>query len=215
MDAHRRTGTAPDPVTWEALQRYELDADQNGFAPADVECWVGTSQAALLQGTFDEASVAGSERGGAGDLVAGDATLAFDRDGNAEAVLAARADDRDGDPAARAALGVLEDEAAYSVLLTGLDDARWVGLGIAESETGRDIVVVWAYADVDAAEADLDAVADRLDDGNLDRVVRIDPDDLEQLDAVIVARGPLVGEADRWTMPLQLFDPALVGDIGG
>lgn len=214
-DAQRRTGTSPDPLTWEALQRYEVAADRNGFAPADVSCWVGTSQAALLQGTFDDAAVAGSERGGAGDLVSADDTLAFDRGGNAEAVLAARADDREPDPAALAALAVLDEEAAYSFFLTGLDDARWVGLGIADAERGRDMVVVWAYADPDAAEADLDAVADRLDDGDLDRVVRIGPDDLEQLDEVIVARGRLVVEAARWTTPLQLFDPALVGDIGG
>lgn len=214
-DAQRRTGTLPDPVTWEALQRYEREAGQNGFAPADVTCWVGTSQTALLQGTFDDASVAGSERGRAGDLAARDATLAFDRGGDAEAVLAVRADDPGPDPAARSALAVLEDEGVYSFFLTGLGDTRWVGLGIADGERGRDVVVVWAYADADAAAADLGAVADRLDDGNLDRVVRIGPDDLEQLGQVIVARGRLVGDADRWTMPLQLFDPGLVGDIGG
>lgn len=219
FDAQMRTGALPDPVTRQALTQFRpIDAEATGFVPGDVSCWVGTVDDALLEGDFDPAAIETSEWGGDGNLAAAGGVVAVAPGGEAEQLF--EDGDGDGDPsAAHDAVAALDDADVYSfsgfAIDSGDDEPRWAGLSILDGEDGREIVAVWVYVDDDAAEADFDALRGRVDEGDLDEVMRVDADEFERQGNVTVLQGRLQGDANRWTAPIQLFDPAFRPREGG
>ena len=168
------TGVVPDPVT--VAYRIKPLADderfeaQTGVAPHDIECAIGTEQAAVLSGSFTPSRVKGSDAGAAGRLAATDEVLAFTsgKPPAADLLEPATEDGLAGHEEVVEVLETLRDHDAYSLLVQRGDGterngrARAAGIGAAGSGDDRNVVVVWSFVDEDAANEGRPEVAEQI-----------------------------------------------------
>jgi hypothetical protein len=207
------TGLRLDPLTQRRLQAFDDGTGETGFAVGDVRCWLGErSQTFVARGSFDAAAVADSAVGAEGRAQVREGLLAFDPEGDPEALLDPQGDSAAAQEQLTAALAQLERQEVISFDLLSLGDdadAAWVGMGLSHGDDWE-LLGVWSFADGDRAEAQRDAVVDAVGHGAIDDMVDGDPDDLVQQDgATLWLRAPLTGEVTDWTRPIVVFDPAI------
>ena len=198
-------GDGPDPVTMQVRNR-SFDDEDMPYAPSDVDCWVTDRNMVAIRGTFDEDAVESSDI----------ADMEVDGD-----VLTTGFDPADaGDPSpglTRAVDALVRDDAALFMLVPVGDDPAtgpWTGVALAAGEPW-DLVVVWAYPDVDSATDATDAVQAALtSDSIIPGLIDGDAADaVEREGSVVVLRAPLAGEPSDWRQPLVVLDAALGVDV--
>lgn len=168
------TGVIPDPVTttWRIKQLAGVDRfeAQTGVGVDDIVCSVGDEQLAVATGRFDAAKVKGSDAGASGRLAATDDLLAFTSGSPEPTALLEPAGDGGlaNDEAFRAVVESLRDDGAYSIIVQrgdGTDKnhrAVVAGIGAADSDDDRTVVIAWMFPDEDSANESRPEVVESL-----------------------------------------------------
>jgi hypothetical protein len=222
-DSQAETGAIPDALSqrfrYGQLVTPEEFTARTGVEPDQLECSLSDGVRAAMSGTFDVAEVSGSAVADDGDLAASADRLGYATgDADARRLLDPRPGGGLGsnEDFARV-LTSLRDDGAYSVLVEvgdpdGDDDApRAAGLGVAAAGDDRALVVAYAFADDDAAQAGRSDVVAQVN-AAVEGTSSITADDLEVAGSLVRATIPTRRAPDL--MGLLTTDDRLLPDRG-
>lgn len=214
-DSQRETGALPDALTIRYRYGRLITAEDftglTGVEAGKIDCSLGSPGLTVSSGEFDPAEVKGTVAANDGRLAATDAFLGFSvGEVDPSDVLEPRDDGGIGDnESVVAVLEALQQGGSYSVLVQvggprSQRAPRAAGIGVAKADDSDDraLVVGWAYASAEAANAGRSDVVDRVN-STLQGVTSITAADLTVEGTVVTAKI----ETRRAPDLLRLTDP--------
>lgn len=208
VDATRATDVLLDSMSQQRLQSLGEASTSTGYEIDDVDCWVGypAGGAFVAEGSFDRDAVTSSELGRENAAVGND-LLTYDPDGDPGRMAA-----EEGAHPLVALVASFDERDAISFVGQAVgpeDEPVAIGLGLADGAGDAwDLLVVWRFADDDAAENGVGRALDAVNEGDVAAMIEGDPEErLHRDGSTVWLRAPLADEANRWIRPMTVFDP--------